>query len=49
MVIAALICFATLLVAWLFAPERAVTAIPIEPAAASELSEEARRVLATAA
>ncbi len=33
MVIAALICFGILLVAWVLAPSRSIRAIPIEPRA----------------
>jgi hypothetical protein len=48
MVVAALVVFALLLVAWMVAPNRTLTAIPIEPEEHPELSEEAQRVLAAA-
>jgi hypothetical protein len=48
MVIAALVCFAVLLVAWVMAPNGTVMPIPIETEGPSDLSEEAQRVLAAA-
>jgi hypothetical protein len=49
MVVAALVVFALLLIAWLAAPNRTLTAIPIQPEEPIELSDEAQRVLAAAA
>jgi hypothetical protein len=48
MVVAALVVFGLLLVAWIVAPNQTITAIPIEPEGQPELSEEAQRVLAAA-
>jgi hypothetical protein len=48
MVIAALICFALLLAAWIAAPTRAVRVTPMEHDRPAEAAEDARGVMAAA-